>query len=436
MWLIPLNLCFIFVGCGPEAMMGHDRSGITIQKKLSCKQVDITERYGKSLRCRTGSVDVLVLRGSYEEMGEAHGALAGKEIIQLLDNVLIPYINKEQTNGWDRKVLPAALTFTVPEKYEKELIWMMKGIEEKYPNRKDRMLLSVRREIKIEDLRALNCFADLIESGGGCSSFSVWGTLTEKGEVICGRNLDERFIPGKIPFMVVGRQPTESGRKATIEISGPGVIGISTGMNEDGLIAMAHNANGLPFESERTMPRSIVMREAIESASVSDSVDQITHHFRSRRVQLGSNTHIACPLSGRGNGLPPFVVEWDGNRRDEGATVRMEDPSLIRDAIVCTNHFIERRQNETGVSKSSQVRFQRLVDVLRECRASRSVIGVRKAIDIIDSVAVGGQAVTYLTWISIPKDRRIVFALTPRPGVPATRGEWMELTWDQVLGAF
>jgi hypothetical protein len=424
---------FLNVGCS-TSIMGQGITYPKAQNMQNYQRSEITERYGNSLRRNINSVTVIVLRGSYEEMGEAHGVLAGKEIIQLLDNIIIPFVNKQETNGWDRKVLPVTAAFTFPERYQKELISMMKGIEKKYPDRNDRMIFSLKREIKIDDLRALNCFGDLINSMGGCSSFCAWGALTENGKVICGRNLDERSIPGKIPFMVVARQPTEPGRKATVEISGPGVIGISTGMNEDGMIEMLHDGNGLPSASEKFMPRTIVMREVIELAGPYESVEKISDLFRNRMVQLGSSTHIASPMHEPEKMLLPFVVEWDGNRRDNGATVRIEDPSIIRDATVCTNHFIKRRQHETGTSKSSQSRLQRMADLLQECRASKSVISINKAIDIMDLVAEGGQVVTYLTWIAIPSDRKIIFAVTPDSGIPATRGEWIELSWEQIFG--
>jgi hypothetical protein len=75
-----------------------------------------------------------------------------------------------------------------------------------------------------------------------------------------------------------------------------------------------------------------------------------------------------------------------------------------------------------------------LVDLLKKNHTSRSVITINKAIDIMDSVVARGQGVTYLTWIAIPNDRKIVFAVTPGSAIPATRGEWIELSWKQIFG--
>lgn len=426
---------FLIVGCGTN-IMGRGISYAKIQNAQNYQQRDITVHYGISMRSNINSTTILKLRGSYEEMGEAHGVLAGKDIIEVLDNVIIPYVNKKQANAWNQKVLPIAGSFIFMERYEKELVWMMKGIEKKYPDRNDRMLSSLKREIKIDDLRALNYFGDIFNYLGGCSSFCAWGVLTENGEAICGRNLDERTISGTIPFMVIARQPTEPGRKATVDINGPGVIGVTTGMNEDGVIAMSHNGNGLPASAEKFMPRAIVIREALESAGSFDSVDKITDIFRNRMVQLGCSTHIAGPLHEHGKGFLPFVVEWDGNAQDDGATARIEEPSLIRDATVCTNHFIKRRQYEGGISKSSELRYQRIYESLREYRASKDVIGTQTAIDIMESVERRGKVVTYLTWIAIPSERKIVFAVTPGRGIPATKGEWIELMWKQIFADY
>lgn len=119
----------MLVGCGRDNNVATDSSRMDIQKMMRCsQQIEVTERYSKSLRVRINAIPVLVLRGNYEEMGEAHGVLAGKEIIQFLDNILIPYANKQHPNSWDRKVLPAAGAYVFSANYEKELTAMMRGI--------------------------------------------------------------------------------------------------------------------------------------------------------------------------------------------------------------------------------------------------------------------------------------------------------------------
>ena len=427
MGIFIVNLYLVLSGCGPRIYMMQGDSGHG--------EVEVVERYGQSLRFTIESVPVLVLRGSYEELGIAHGVLAGKEIIEVLDSVLIPYVNKKHPDAWDRQILPVANTFVFPEKYEIELQGIMQGIKTKYPDRHDRMLFSVRREIRIDDLRALNSILDIMDSLNACSSFSAWGTLTENGKVICGRNLDQVYIPGKMPFMVLSREPADLSRKATIEISGPGFIGASTAINEDGVAVLTHYEDGLQTSHKIPwVPRAIVLRDAIESAGNTDSLEQIAATFKNRPVRVGNSTHICFPMSVPSNKQTPFVVEWDGNQKDEGVSVRTEDLSVTKDAIVCTNHFITRRNSTEGTSNSSRVRFETLADSLRECKKSACIIDFEKAAQIMDAVAQNGQTVTYLSVVVFPEERKLIFAITPGRGISATRGDWIQITWDQIFG--
>ncbi len=434
-FLATLSLCLLSMECGSDYKLGSGEIAIKINKMQPSHRIEITGRYGKSVRSTVGNVPVLVLRGGYEELGEAQGALAGKEIIYLLDKILIPYVNQTQPTAWDSRVVPAADSFVFSARYERELFGMMQGIENGYPGKLDRMLLSIGREINIDDLRALNCFIDVMPSAGGCSSFSAWGSLTEGGEVICGRNLDEKYIPGKPPFMIMAREPAESNRRASIELTCPGLVGTSTAMNKDGMVLMGHDEQGLQGSAAgKWLPRSIVLRDVIESARDGDSVDRIASIVKDRPARSGNNTHIARPVRSHANGSLPFVLEWDGNRVEDGATVRIEDPSVVKDAIVCTNHFVKRRPEKLAGSTDSRMRFQVLADSLREHHDSKKTISVENAIKIMDSVARSGEVVTYLTLIAIPGEKRIVFAVSPGLGISATREEWIEITWDQIFG--
>jgi hypothetical protein len=436
-YLFPISLCLLVVGCSLSYIFGNVGTQFDKEKMRSPQQIHITERYGRSLRGVVNSTPILVLRGSYEEMGEAHGVLAGKDIIQSLDNVFISYANLQLANAWDSKILPTARAFVFPAAYESELAGIMQGIEKKYPNRQDRMLRSIGREITIDDLRALNCIIDIMFSADRCSSFSAWGSLTADGEVICGRNLDERYVPGRTPFMILARQPDELNRQATVDITSPGFIGAITACNADGLIFMEHDANGLETSvTQKWVPRAIVLRDAAESSRVGDSADKIASVFMNRLVRFGSNVHIARPA----NRVPairlPFVLEWDRNQRGNGVTVRFEDPSICREAIICTNHFLKRRPDDPDDLKSSHQRFKLMANQLLECRASKRVVGVEKAAKIMDSVARSGEWVTYLTVIAFPGEKKMIFATTPGNGISATRGEWTKLTWDQVFGSY
>jgi hypothetical protein len=98
----------------------------------------------------------------------------------------------------------------------------------------------------------------------------------------------------------------------------------------------------------------------------SDSIEKIANNFKDRPVRIGNNTHIAAPIKKSLSGFFSFVIEWDSNGIDDGATIRTSDPSVAREAIVCTNHYVKRRSGETGRSGNSGMRFELLGRQLRE----------------------------------------------------------------------
>ena len=426
-----LFLMFALEACGERNTPFDFAEGLRKHNKIT-----VTEQYGKSLRGAIDGIGILVLRGTYEEMGEAHGALAGNEILTVLDQTFISYINKKKPNAWDEAMIPLAKSFKFPENYEKELAAIIWGIRKAHPNGQDRMLTSIGREITIDDLRALNCINDITNwTSGGCSSFSAWGSLTEDGRLICGRNLDYQSLPGSKPFMVLAREPSEKERKATIEISGPGYIGSTTAMNADGVFAMMHYVEGSVVRNlPRSVPRAIVVREALETVQSSDSIEKVAHIFRNRSVRIGNNTHIALPIQKSLSDFSPFVIEWDGNSLDDGATIRPSDPSIVRDAIICTNHFIKRNSGKTKRFVDSEMRFELLARELRGFQATRTEINFERAVKMMHSVSRSGETVTYLTVVAFPNAKKMIFAVTPARGVSATKGEWVEIDWNSLFG--
>ena len=433
--LISILFCMVsMAACHRDNLSVNEAKTVQIEKKMV-----VSERYGKSLRAEIGDIGILVMRGTDEEMGEAQGALAGKEILRLVDDFLIPAINRGKQNVWDTVMLPMAKSFALPEPYEKELASIVRGLVIRYPKDKDRMLNSIGREISLDDLRVLNCLNEFMGvSHNGCSSFSAWGPLTADGSVISGRNLDYKKFSGQIPFMVLAREPVNQQRQATIEIGGPGYVGATTAMNASGLFAMMHYVDGSPVRrANQDIPRAMVVREALEEMPSPFSIEKVADIFRNRAVQIGNNTHFSLPLQEPDSGPFPFVVEWDGNdQNDGGATLRCPDFAAVPDALICTNHFVSRRFDEKAgpVEKDSVSRYDLLARQLKQMQRDGTKIDHNAAIGLMRSVAQSGSMMTYLTVVSFPKTRQILFAVSPKPGKPATDGKWVEIKWKDVFG--
>ena len=389
----------------------------------------VHSRYGQSVRGEIGGIEFLMLRGTRQEQGEAHGVLAAKDILRVLNDTLIAHVEK-QPGAWDGAILPMVRKFSLPAHYLLELEALLRGLQKTLKDPDDRIIEILKREVRIEDLQALNCVGDIMSAGSmGCSSFSIWGSMTPGGETISARNLDYTTFPGRIPFLVIAREPVESDRLATLDLSGPGVLGVSTVMNREGIVLMQHDEGGLPAQATSGFtPRLLVNRDAIESLRLGLEPDQIVQLFSGKTVITGTNSHISFPSR---NSLRACVVEWDGNSHGGGATFRLPDEET---SIICTNHFLERRLPRAS-GGSSERRMGSLADAIDQIRRAGATMGLEEAKQAMHKVAASGKSVTYLTCIAYPDERRIVFATTPDPGVPATKGRYVEISWDDIFSA-
>lgn len=398
-------------------------------------QVVVTARHGQSLRGSVEELPFVVLRGSREERAEAFGALAGPDLVTLLNETLIPAAEGRMRGGWGVMVMLTKARFAFTPEEERDFAAFVRGFAAASAP-EQRRLTALGRELSVDDLKVAQCFADLpaalAAAGGGCSSFSAWGSLTPDGEVITGRNADYTTFPGRFPMMVVAQQPAEEGVPATLEISGPGVFGASSAMNETGVTLLVHDEAGLPGPNVRFRPRILVLRQAIERARPTTAAEDVAAALRGQPPAMGGNIHVSVPRGAAGDALPA-VVEWDRNEREQGASIRR--PEAGAEAIFCTNHFLARRDPPTDENGSSPRRFRRLAEDTRRARQAGATIDVAAAQRMMDAVAVRGGSMTYMSMIILPAQRRAFVARAAEPGASATDGPWVEIVWDDLFAA-
>jgi hypothetical protein len=399
-------------------------------------QVQVAERYAESVRGTIDDLPFVVLRGTLEQRGEAFGALCGKDCARIMSTVILPMLQGKNQDGWQIMLSVTKAAFTYPADDEQAAAAFIRGYRKAVPPA-ERVIQPLGRELSEDDLKAFQGFFDVASAGlfriGGCSSFSAWGELTADGAVITGRNLDYRTFPGQFMMMVVAQQPAEKDRLATIEVSGPGVIGASTAMNEQGVFVALHDEQGLPPSIPRGFcPRISALRQAVEHARAATAVEDVAATLRGKTPLMGGNVHVSMPMAAGKDSPRPSVVEWDGNAKDGGATIRAPQDD---GALFCTNHFLARRPLATGATGDSQRRFGLLSDAAAATRTAKGKIDPEKAKAMLNSVARSGGTTTYLSVIAFPGSRRMMVAVFPKSGVPATQGHWVDVEWDQVFGA-
>lgn len=345
-------------------------------------QVAVDVRHEKSWRGTIDGFTLLVFRGDAAERGSAQGRLAGKDILRVLDAV-------RSTVGprWKEAFVPASRRFAWPPRFEAEL-----------------KALAAAAGADVDDLRVLNCLSDLL--GTGCSSFSAWGG----GEFVTGRNADYGLFPILEQVALVGRVPTEPGLKPTLELTILGNLGASTALNGDGAFLALHDEAGLPgAKASGWVPRALALREAIETAS---DVEGIAAVLRRSPVKVGNNVHVSGPFT-------PAVLEWDGNAKDGGVTIRPGENGRL----ACANHY-ERRASRAN--PESRGRYERLLK-------AEPGIDDAAAKALLDGVAKSGAVVTYLSVLVRPASKRYAFAVSPKLGTAATKGRWITAEWDAVF---
>jgi len=196
---------------------------------------------------------VVLLEGTPEQIGTAHGQLLGDEAIRCVDSVLYSFGTAQTiiTGRWFRHDLEQAysrLVRHIPEDHKRETraLAVSLGIDERLAE-------------------AVNVFPEMFH----CSGFAVFGSATKDGKLYHGRVLDymttiglqdaaTTFIiapQGKIPFANVGYG---------------GFIGSVSGMNTKA-ISLGEMGGGGEGKWDG-VPMATLMRRALEECSTLDEV--------------------------------------------------------------------------------------------------------------------------------------------------------------------
>jgi hypothetical protein len=181
------------------------------------------------------------------------------------------------------------------------------------------------------------------------------------------RNLDFLLDPGGVIHMshlVKAYRSSEHADAMWVSVSFPGLIGCISCFNEEGAGITMHNVSGLDT-SPAAVPRMLAARAAIvASVGAGNPIDAGETALEACPQQVGNNLHFSRHCAGSGC-VGGAVFEYDGyaDHGDGFVTVRepgdVDDGVTSADAIVCTNHYMERDTPPT--SGGSYDRYQALV---------------------------------------------------------------------------
>ncbi len=350
-------------------------------------------------------VKVLRLWGDAGERGYACGYLMAEEIRSLIDG----YLQNERFSGGAAgfKVMTQRMRgiMKLPAEHMDELRGMLAGMKRKLKG--DLSVPRLGRALILDDLIMVNCIPDAVAFG--CSSYAAWGSATENGNTLAGRNLDWHTIDVlRDSQIVVAVIPEARDAAAWMTVTWPGLIGCLTGMNEHGVTLSMHDAStGPPNLKSKPTPRGLILREAIEAARPGSAERDILAVLNAHRVLVGNIIPVAVPM--REGAQPAMVFEYDSCSDGAGPAARflrhcMPEKAARKDNHwqVATNHYcnhnIERQCGRYAKLKAGLTRSQDDADVR---------LTVESAFELLAGVSATGGLTTYHSVVFEPNRMKL-----------------------------
>jgi isopenicillin-N N-acyltransferase-like protein len=313
---------------------------------------------GKSWAGRREGLLTVFLKGSPLEIGYANGVLLQEQMHTLEDEFLqmihsyVPQEWKVDLLKWYVICRNRHLTEFVPLNYRMEIYGATLGCPDTHPEigpYYNRML----NYHAAHDVSYMMIDNPLI-SRAGCTSFGAWGSETEKGHLLTGRNFDweaaEVFSRDRVVVMC---EP--DGGIPFISLSWAGMAGVVSGMNRAGV---SITLNGAPSSLPRqtAIPVALVTRDVLQRAHNLTEALQI---LKDAKVFVSTLLLVGSRADGK------FVVV---EKTPDSMQVR--EPK--GDSIACANHFQtpglqEDPRNTNYIAEATSVaRQSRMAELLHD----------------------------------------------------------------------
>lgn len=189
----------------------------------------------------------------------------------------------------------------------------------------------------------------------GCTSLAVRNENTEDGDLLIGRNFDfyvgDDFAKNKLVEFV---EP--EGGIPYLSVSWPGMIGVVSGMNKEG-ITVTINAGKSKIPLTAKTPISLVTREILQYAK---NIDEAIAIAKKRKVFVSESI-----LVGSANDKNAVIIEVSP---DNFGVYKVGNTSRV----FCTNHFQsdaykdDKRNQKHIIESHSEYRYEKLQELLQE----------------------------------------------------------------------
>lgn len=286
-------------------------------------RTDGVELLGRSYVRPRGKITEVRLIGSPEEIGHAHGTLLYDEMItsegqlyRTLDD-LVPFKPFQWLIFDVARVVHAGADHAMSPPRLREITAQARAFspdpfESKFPTYQRLVYLNSLYDIALGFEHSPMM---------GCSSFAASGPRTRGGHTVLARNFDFEagsvYDEQKVVFLVF-----EDGKIPFASVAWPGLVGVLSGMNREGLSVVVHGGRA----RETTSEGEPVVHTTRALLSEAHDVDEAIALLGRRRAMV---SHILMLADAKGRAV---VVERAPN---EAPFVR----EMVGDTLPLTNHF-------------------------------------------------------------------------------------------------
>lgn len=383
--LFGVFLAGVLPGCGIKKSL-NDRPDISTYNQVLPQKVlvnDSTFVQGNNFLTKNKyGLWELYVEGDALERGLANGNLT-KALYYRQEKVFLDKVNALVPSEGQQKFLTKFLKWYnrkmyqhIPEEYKAEIY----GVSQFASNEFNSLAPPYLRSLYLHGAHDIgHALQDLMLVG--CTSFAVWGSKSEDGNLLIGRNFDfyagDAFAQEKIIAFVA----PDKGHNF-MSVTWGGFIGVVSGMNDQGLtVTINAGKSKIPFVAKT--PISLVTREILQYASTIDEAIEIAKKrevFVSEAILIGSakdDKAIVIEVAPNNFG----VYDVDNSTK-----------------IICANHFQSEvfekdRRNLKAIEEShSAYRFERMTELL----SSEEKVNPTEAVSILrDREGLNDKAIGY-----------------------------------------
>ena len=340
---------------------------------------------------------VLRLSGTPHEMGFQHGKALAAGIKEGITEFCVKYRSHGIRARYEQIRKRVANEVEYPAEITDELEGMLEGME---ASGVDLTIPLLKRKLDLLDLQCLNS----VDHWGlfGCSGITAWGACTPDGEVLTSRNFDFDADPEAHAIVRLGIvlvfHPKEGRPFASFAF--PGLVGVTTGVNDAGVACFLHVANGTFGGGEigESIPLLVIARELMQRCDGAHAAPLA----RERLAKANVRNSFLFRVVTRGDDAPPtsvFEIDSLGFGEQKLPDVAAGEKPLL----VATNHY-RTRNGVFDPIPDSKIRFSNLTEGAQRCLLNGDhVIAPEEAFADLEKVAQDGGIVTLHSLVFVPR---------------------------------